>query len=81
MHPLFLLAIGTFVLIFGFLIWTRISTGRHRFGPNNPHGVGGESDPLSGAREDLGDPDVMRAALDNAHRIRVRRPGVGRYSA
>ena len=31
MHPLFLLAAATFVLIIGFLVWNRVSTGRHRF--------------------------------------------------
>jgi hypothetical protein len=69
MHPVWLLAFVTFGLIAAFLVWTRISTSRHRHGPNNPHGMGGESDPLSGATDAVRDPDVLRASLDNAHRI------------
>ena len=68
MHPVYLLAFGTFILVAAFLVWTRVSTGRHRFGRNNAEGVGGVNDPLSGAREDLRDPDEMRASLDAAHR-------------
>ena len=65
MHPLFLLAIGTFVLVVGFLIWNRVSTGRHSFG-QNPAGLGGENDPLAGATDDMRQPDAMRASLDEA---------------
>ena len=67
MHPLFLLAIGTFVLVAGFLVWTRVSTGRHRFGNRNPEGVGGVNDPLAGATEGVRDPDTLRASLNAAH--------------
>jgi hypothetical protein len=69
MHPIWILAFGTFVLIAGFLVWTRMSTSRHRHGPNNPSGIGGESDPLSGATDAVRNPDELRASLDNAHRI------------
>jgi hypothetical protein len=68
MHPLFLLAIGTFVLVVGFLVWTRVSTSRHRLGRSNPEGIGGKNDPLSGATDALRDPDEMRASLDAGRR-------------
>jgi len=62
MHPLFLLAFATFLLVVGFLAWNRMSTKRHK-----APGVGGVHDPLSGARDDnLRDPDEMRASLDQA---------------
>jgi hypothetical protein len=63
MHPIWLLAFVTFVLVAGFLIWTRMSTSRHRFG-RNPAGIGGVNDPLSGATDKLRSPDRMRASLD-----------------
>jgi hypothetical protein len=71
MHPIWLLAFATFVLIAGFLIWTRISTSRHRFG-RNPTGIGGASDPLSGATDQLRDPDEMRASLNAAGKPAAR---------
>ena len=61
MHPLFLLAFATFVLVVAFLVWNRVSTKRHK-----APGVGGPNDPISGARDDLRDPDEMRASLDHA---------------
>jgi hypothetical protein len=61
MHPLFLLAFVTFVLVVGFLVWNRMSTKRHK-----APGVGGVNDPLSGATDELRDPDEMRASLDHA---------------
>jgi hypothetical protein len=67
MHPLFLLAFATFVLIVGFLAWSRLSTGRHRFG-RNPSGVGGPHDPISGATDEVRDPDVLRDSLDHPRR-------------
>lgn len=65
MHPLFLLAGLTFILIIAFLVWNLISTKRHRFG-KNPTGIGGAHDPLAGATNDLRGPDEMRASLDRA---------------
>jgi hypothetical protein len=65
MHPLFLLAFGTFVLIIAFLVWNRVSAARHSFG-RNPAGIGGVNDPLSGATDDLRHPDAIRASLDAA---------------
>jgi hypothetical protein len=69
MHPLWLLALLTFVLVAAFLIWTRVSTERHRFGAN-PSGIGGENDPLSGATDAVRDPDTLRASLDAGERPR-----------
>ncbi len=63
MHPIWLLALATFVLVAGFLVWTRVSTSRHRFG-RNPEGIGGINDPLSGATNNVRDPDELRASLD-----------------
>jgi hypothetical protein len=71
MHPLFLLAIATFVLIIGFLVWNLISNRRHRFS-RKVSGIGGENDPLSGTTEGLRSPDEMRAALDSATGYPVR---------
>jgi hypothetical protein len=65
MHPLFLLAFATFVLVVGFLVWNRVSAGRHKFG-SNPAGVGGTADPISGATDELRHPDEMRKSLDVA---------------
>ena len=65
MHPVYLLAFGTFVLILAFLVWNRVSTGRHRFG-RNPQGAGGVNDPLAGATDDIRPPDQLRASLDRA---------------
>ena len=65
MHPVYILAFATFGLIIAFLVWNRISAGRHSFG-SNPAGVGGENDPISGATDNIRDPDVMRASLDTA---------------
>ncbi|MBV9655940.1 MAG: hypothetical protein JOZ42_15405 [Acetobacteraceae bacterium] len=65
MHPLFWLAFATFALVVAFLIWNQVSTGRHRFG-RKAEGVGGPSDPIAGATDNLRDPDTMRASLDEA---------------
>ena len=60
------LALGTFVLLVAFLLWTRMSTKRHQETGGNTSGIGGPSDPLSGAGADVRHPDSMRASLDNA---------------
>ena len=67
MHPIWLLAFATFVLVAGFLIWTRMSTSRHKFG-RNPEGIGGPNDPLSGATDAVRDPDELRASLEAGRR-------------
>jgi hypothetical protein len=65
MHPLFLLAIATFLLVVGFLVWNILSVRRHRF-QRDVTGPGGSSDPLSGKTEGMRHPDEMRADLDEA---------------
>jgi hypothetical protein len=46
-HPLFLLALLTFILVVAFAAWSLMSTRRrHKYGENVP-GVGGQNDPLS----------------------------------
>jgi hypothetical protein len=64
MHPLFLLAIGTFVLVVAFLAYVKISHSRHRQG--KVEGIGGENDPISGTTNRVRDPDELRASLDGA---------------
>jgi hypothetical protein len=65
MHPLFLLAIATFVVVVGFLVWNQLSVKRHRFG-DKKSGIGGVNDPLAGATDDLRDPGEMTRSLDEA---------------
>ena len=72
MHPLFLLAIATFVLIIGFLAYNLISNRRHKF--NRPvSGIGGENDPLSGQTDRVRKPDELRASLDDAATYNAQR--------
>jgi hypothetical protein len=63
MHPLFILAFATFVVVAAFLVWNLISAKRHRFN-RDVSGPGGSNDPLSGKTEGMRHPDEMRAALD-----------------
>jgi hypothetical protein len=66
MHPLFLLAIATFVLVVGFLVWNKLSVKQHPHGDSTT-GIGGVNDPLSGATHGkLRDPAEMTASLDEA---------------
>jgi hypothetical protein len=66
MHPLFLLAIGTFIIVVGFLVWNRMSVKNHPHG-DRATGIGGVNDPLSGATDrPLRDPATMTASLDEA---------------
>jgi hypothetical protein len=65
MHPLFILAFATFVLIIGFLAWNVISVRRHRFS-QDVAGPGGSSDPLSGKTDGIRSADELRASLDMA---------------
>jgi hypothetical protein len=47
MHPLWLLAFATFILIAGAAIWSLVSTKRrHEQGPN-VEGLGGRNDPMA----------------------------------
>jgi hypothetical protein len=65
MHPLYLLAFATFVLILGFLGWNILSVQRHKVN-RDVTGPGGSSDPLSGKSEGMRHPDELRASLDDA---------------
>ena len=67
MHPLYLLAFATFVLILGFLAWNILSVQRHRFN-KDVSGPGGSSDPLSGKSEGMRNPDELRESLGDATR-------------
>jgi len=69
MHPLFLLAIGTFVLVVAFLAYVKLSHTRHQQG--KAHGIGGENDPISGTTNRVRDPDELRASLDAADGYKV----------
>jgi hypothetical protein len=65
MHPLFLLAIATFVIVVGFLVWNKQSVKKHPHGDSL--GIGGKNDPLSGAAHgNLRNPAEMTASLDEA---------------
>ena len=44
-HPLYLLVFATFLLLIGFLVWSKISTKRSQKGKTS--GLGGPNDPLS----------------------------------
>jgi len=64
------LALATFVLLIGFLLWNRMSTKRHQETGGHPEGnalgIGGLADPLSGVAEGMRHPDEMRADMDAA---------------
>ena len=67
MDWIFILAIATFVLVLGFLLWNRSSTKQHvESGGGNTTGIGGRNDPLSGTTEGVRSPDELRASLDTA---------------
>ena len=63
MHPLFLLAIATFIVILAFLGWNLLSNRRSQ-AKGTVSGVGGLNDPLSGNSEGIRNPDDLRASLD-----------------
>jgi len=65
MHPLFLLALATFIIVIGFLGWNQLSVKRHRFDEKKT-GIGGVNDPLAGATDDLRDPAEMTQSMDEA---------------
>ena len=46
-HPLFLLALVTFVLILGFLFWNKASVKRNQQTGGNTSGIGGPNDPMA----------------------------------
>lgn len=66
MDWILVLALATFVAVIAFLLWNRASTkARHETG-GNTSGIGGPSDPLAGATDNMRNPDTLRANLDEA---------------
>lgn len=47
-HPLYILVFATFVLLIGFLGWSKLSTKRSQETGGHTSGIGGPNDPLSG---------------------------------
>jgi hypothetical protein len=47
MHPLTLLAFGTFILVLAFLVWNLLSVRRHQKTGGNTTGIGGPNDPMA----------------------------------
>ena len=64
MHPLFLLAFVTLAAVAAFGFWTYRSTQRHQETGGRAAGMGGSSDPLSGANDKIRSPEALRGALD-----------------
>ena len=46
-HPLLWLAIATFIVVIGFLVWNLISTRRQQKHGPNVSGLGGPNDPMA----------------------------------
>ncbi len=46
-HPLFLLALATFVLVIGFLVWNVVSVRRNQATGGKTSGLGGPNDPMA----------------------------------
>ena len=66
MDWILVLALGTFALVVAFLLWNWTSTKRHQQTGGKAAGIGGPSDPLSGAGADVRHPDAMRDSLEDA---------------
>ena len=62
---IFMLAIATFVLVLGFVIWTKMSAAKHHRSGSG-EGLGSKNDPLAGSTNRVRDPDTLRASLDTA---------------
>ena len=73
MDNILTLALVTFVLLIGFLLWNRMSVKRHQQTGGNTTGIGGPNDPLSGVAEGMRHPDEMRADLHEASKADVTR--------
>ena len=73
-HPLLLLALATFIIVIGFIYWSKRSAKRHQETGGNTSGVGGPNDPLSGATSGIRGSDAMTAALDKPTGIDARPP-------
>ncbi len=46
-HPVYLLALATFVLVAGFLVWNLVSVRRNQKTGGKTSGLGGPNDPLA----------------------------------
>ena len=46
-HPVYLLAFATFILVIGFLVWNLLSVRRNQKTGGNTSGIGGPNDPLA----------------------------------
>jgi hypothetical protein len=66
MDPILALALVTFALVIGFLLWNRSSLKQHQETGGKTTGIGGVNDPMSGTTKGMRDPDEMRASLDAA---------------
>jgi hypothetical protein len=66
MDWLLILAIATFVLVVGFLVWSRMSAKRHQETGGHTEGIGGPNDPLSGATKGIRKAEDLRSGLDTA---------------
>jgi hypothetical protein len=65
MHPLFLLAFATFVLVVGWLAWHKKAV-KNQIEPGPTTGIGGPNDPIAGATPELRHPDELRQSLDDS---------------
>lgn len=66
MHPLFLLAFATFLLVVGFGYWNYRSTRNINKAGENTSGIGGSNDPLAGNTEGVRDAETMRQSMNAA---------------
>ena len=73
MDNILALALVTFVLLVGFLLWNRMSVKKNQETGGNTAGIGGPNDPLSGVAEGMRHPDEMRADLNAASKVDVTR--------
>lgn len=72
-HPVWILALVTFVLVLAAILWSLVSTRRRQATGGRTTGLGGPSDPMAGATEGIRSPEEMSASLDAAARD-VERP-------
>lgn len=65
MHPVYILAFATFLLVLAFFGWNLLSTHRRIKHGRNVEGIGGANDPMGAKPLDRG-PGEMSASLDAA---------------
>ena len=65
MDPILLLALVTFALVLGYLIWNKVSVERQKAGRQTT-GLGGPSDPVASTTDKLRDPEEIRSSLNAA---------------